>query len=670
MFNVTHEPSEFRPEIDGLRAVAVTVVVLFHVGVPGFDAGFIGVDVFYVISGFLITRNLANEARKTGHISLREFWARRARRLLPAASLVLAFAALGGLIFLSPLEWGQLGRDVLSSVFYVSNVLFLLRANGYFDADLVSSPVLHTWSLSVEEQFYVFWPILFLIMAAWARRSRRAFPAVAVRVLVATGLLSFAIALGLTLKGTPWAFFAMPTRAWQFAAGGLLALRAPDGLSGRAGSLAGVAAVVGLLLSLVLIDHRTAYPGTAALLPTMAAVAALAAAPPSATSTLLSLPPLRALGRISYSVYLWHWPLIVFSDAATDNGLAGRVGAAVVAVVLGAVTQRLIEDPVRFHPAVRAPRRSGLLALGLMATITVLVGVVFGAERSSKDDPRIAALLAVTGDPAGKDSEGCSSVDVDHLRQRCRFGVADGPTVLLAGDSHAKHWQPALEQTAAALGWNVIYAGRGGCPSVPVHVTKKNSRERSAVCDGWQAALPRIIDELQPKLVIISNSSIYVGRILDDDDVLADDDAQRATWRRGVARLAADLRERGVPLALILDTPRMAKDPLNCLARGGSFDACASPAAAATTLVKAIHTEEEAAILAEKHGSIFDPLPLLCNAETCPLQLDGKLVYRDSSHLAPQFVATLHPQLTAFFQAADLHLPGTGAAPHVPDRAE
>jgi peptidoglycan/LPS O-acetylase OafA/YrhL len=352
----------FRPDLEGLRGIAILLVLLCHVGIPGAEAGFIGVDVFFVLSGFLITGLLVHEYERSGRLDLRAFYARRARRIVPAAVLVLACTLLAAELLLSPLDLPGIADAVLAAGLSVANIHFALQATDYF-APINASPVLHYWSLGVEEQFYLLWPLV-LIAASRLARPR-------VAMTIATGLIlvgSFLLSNAMTSTNTPWAYYSGPTRAWQLAAGGLLALAAPVAASLRMDRLRGVVAPVigwlgaGLLgAALLVIQPTTEYPGLASLLPTLGAVAIIASGGGARSPGAIALArgPLRWLGRISYSLYLWHWPILVLGSVALGVGASGldegvvrddvpvRIGLVLLAVVVSWLSWRLVEEPVR-----------------------------------------------------------------------------------------------------------------------------------------------------------------------------------------------------------------------------------------------------------------------------------------------------------------------------------
>ena len=318
----------YRPDIEGLRAVAVVAVVLFHAGVMFLPGGFVGVDVFFVISGFLITGMLWRETGRTGTVSLRRFWAARARRLLPASVLVGIITAVASAMLLPPLQSKTVSIDAITSALYVSNYWFAFTGVNYFGREnlLAPSPFQHYWSLGVEEQFYLVWPLLILFTAWVIRRFRRGrvdgptspMPYLAVLALIAA--VSFFLSVALTYVLPPFAYFSLPTRAWQLALGGIVAFTAPwwRKLPVAPAAMVGWCGLGLIVAAYVLIDGTSPYPGVVAALPTAGAalvIAAGCAASSSGAGALLGTAPMRAIGRVSYSWYLWHWPVLVLVPA-------------------------------------------------------------------------------------------------------------------------------------------------------------------------------------------------------------------------------------------------------------------------------------------------------------------------------------------------------------------
>ena len=399
---------DFRPDVEGLRAVAVGLVLLFHADVTGFAGGFIGVDVFFVVSGFLITRLLLRELNGTGSISLSDFWARRARRLLPAAALVvLATVVVAGMV-LAPLAQRSLARDVAAVALFVANIRFAVQLGDYFGAqlgELNPSPLLHFWSLAVEEQFYLLWPSLLLLLT----RRPHAFRRLLALTVAGLGLASLAVSVWLTAVRPTWAFYLLPSRTWELLAGAAVALAWPLVRSAHptvraVGGWIGLSVMVAAALSF---DGATAFPGIAAAVPVGATVLVLVAGGegrlPWSPSAVLDRSVMQWIGRHSYAIYLWHWPILVLADAHW-GGLSALQTAALVALsfVLAAISYRLVEDPVRRSPWLADDPRRGIRLGGLLCAGMLIAGAATAAAVPSFDTGVTATPVALTADRSGE----------------------------------------------------------------------------------------------------------------------------------------------------------------------------------------------------------------------------------------------------------------------------
>lgn len=382
-------PGAFRADLEGLRGLAILLVLGFHAAVPGFSGGFVGVDIFFVLSGFLITGLLLRERERSSTISLRDFYARRARRILPAAAVVLVITLSVAVAVLPPLTLPGYAADAAAAALSVSNYRFATQAMDYFSSVAPPSPFLHYWSLSVEEQFYLLWPLLLLLLV---RTSR---PRVAAGVALALLCVASAVAaIALTRDAAPWAFYSLPTRAWQLALGGVLAAVAVTSLGRLASAglaIMGWVGLVAVLVACLVIDRTTPYPGMAALLPAGGAALLIAGGQRKGSpGALLAVPPMRFLGRISYSLYLVHWPILVIPAASLVIGqelpLVERLGLCALAIALGWASWRYVEEP--FHRGRRIRLRPGrVIALGSSAIAAVAVfAIVVGAMATAQLD--------------------------------------------------------------------------------------------------------------------------------------------------------------------------------------------------------------------------------------------------------------------------------------------
>ena len=389
---------EFRLDVEGLRGLAVALVVLFHANLLGLAGGFIGVDVFFVISGFLITGLLLREREATGRIGMLQFYARRARRLLPAAIVVLIVTLVVALNVVAPLDRPAVGLDGAAAALSLANIRFALASGDYFSVVSTPSPFLHFWSLAVEEQFYLVWPAIILIVARGGSARLRTGAALAAIVVG-----SFALSVIVTEVAANWAFYSLPTRAWELGIGGLLAVGSRT-LGRVPGRLVGIAGWVGLgaiAAAAMAFDSTLPWPGVAAAVPALGTAAVIAGgSAPLGPGRLLAIAPLRLLGKISYSLYLVHWPILVLGPIVigAEMDAAGRAALAVLAVGAAIVSWACIETPFRRGlPSLnRGPRRTLSLGLSAMLAVVVVATPSFGGTLAA--DPGTSAPLPTQGD--------------------------------------------------------------------------------------------------------------------------------------------------------------------------------------------------------------------------------------------------------------------------------
>ena len=613
----TAPPANHRPDIDGLRAVAILLVVAFHAGVAGFSGGFIGVDVFFVLSGYLITGAVVREIDTTGSLRLGHFWLRRGRRLLAASATMTVGTLVAATFVYSPLQWGHLIDEAVASLFYWSNEFFAGRTTDYFAEDLGVSPFLHTWSLSVEEQFYILWPVVFFLVARFTDAGSSRGRSVRLGVIAGLTLLSFQLSLGLTRSGSVAAFYSATSRAWEFGAGAVLALALTGPVrSARIGRALTAFGVVILAYAVATVDARSGFPGPSALLPVLATVALIAAAPGRGpVGRFLTCAPAQTIGRLSYSWYLWHWPVMVLgAEQLGNNSVSTRVALAGASLVPAAITHRLVEQPVRFHPRLV---RSDRATLGALAAIVVAAGsivVVTQVRRDQAlDEPLLAALAAARTDNTPVEGP-CGQIDPDEVLRQCIGGDPNGGRrVLLLGDSHAAAIMPGVDDAAAQLGWRMTASLLHDCPTLAVQRSGERGR-----CLDRQDDIGPLIDAVDPDIVVVAHSLGYLGGLVDERGVLHPADEQAEVWSAALASFAAHLAERDIGLVVILDVPGWPEDPRECAARARSATACDLTAAEAEDYVARSHAAERAAIDAAGHGTSFDPVPALCARRHLP----------------------------------------------------
>jgi peptidoglycan/LPS O-acetylase OafA/YrhL len=654
----------FRPDIEGLRAVAIGAVLLCHAGLPFAAGGYVGVDVFFVISGYLITRLLLGELASTGAVSLLRFYARRARRLLPLAFIVLAAVTALSAWMLTPLENERVARDVVASAAYVVNWRFAGQAVDYFEADGLASPLQHFWSLAVEEQFYLLWPALLVGLTGRARRRggdvRRAlWPA-----LTALAVGSFLHAAS-TDPGA--VYFSTFARAWELALGGLLALAlvAPPRLGARVATALAWCGLAGIAAAVAMFDDATAVPGLPALLPTLGAAAIIVAGAAPGTrsaSRLLTLRPTRYVGRISYAWYLWHWPLLVLAEARWGE-LTVATGVAVTAAswLPTAISHRLVERPIhRSRPLGRRPAfglavgvvcSAGGAAAGLLLFAaqppqrTIPIADVAGAaEVSERVRPIQRRADGVRPRPRDADGDrgqmyrdGCLVPMRETRSPRCVYGNrAATRRVVLFGDSHAMQFFPALQRIARRKDWRLVGLAKAACTAADGVLTyNRQLRRPYDECPTWRArTLRRIEKRERPDMVVVTSS--VSSQVIDRGRRL-DRGTSRRHLERGYVRTLRRLARTGARVVVLRDTPRAPFDVPACVS--GALDRlekCAFPLEGAIDP----RAPEAAAARRLRRVRLVDTHKLLCPGGTCRAVMGNALVYRDRTHLTATFMRT------------------------------
>jgi peptidoglycan/LPS O-acetylase OafA/YrhL len=628
----------FRADIEGLRGIAVLLVVAYHAGVARVSGGFAGVDVFFVLSGYLITDILVRQVSATGRVHYAQFYARRMRRLLPAATLTLLAVLAAAALLLGPMERIEPASSAIAAALYSSNLFFLARAVDYFASASDTNPFLHTWSLAVEEQFYLVWP--WLVVVGWrVGRSRRGLAV----VLGAVSLASFALCVWLTWKRQPWAFFGTPTRAWEFGLGGLATLLpVPRGGARTAWRWLGWIGLALVVAAAFVLRVTTPFPGAVAMVPvlgtTLALVAGTVEGDDRGVGRLLGARALRWIGGRSYSWYLWHWPVLVFA-AALRPAMPGweRGLCALGALALAAATTALVENPIRFHPMLAArPRRS--IALGVLCTL-VAAGVATAAYASAM--ARGGTYWHAAHDRSALERRGCTADVGETTPRECVFGDGTGPTVVLFGDSHAAQWFGALDAAATRRHQRLVTLTKFSCPAARVATYSRVLKRRYTECEAWREAALRRIVALRPAMVVIGQFSRRDAMQPTADGGL--DSLSADGWRDGVRATLATLDSAGITTTLLADTPAPRRTIPACLSRaehrGRPASVCAVPRARAVDALA--HRLDAEAASGFAHVRYLDLTDRICGPTTCEPVRGGIVVYRDNNHLTERFVRTI-----------------------------
>ncbi len=647
---------ELRPEIQGLRAVAVAIVVVHHLWPETLPGGFVGVDVFFAISGYLITAHLLRGIARDGRVRLGAFWVRRARRILPAALLVLGCALAATVVLVPATYWPQYIAEVRASTLYGQNWHLASAAVDYFAAEDGPSPVRHYWSLSAEEQFYLVWPVL-LALAALARK--RSVLGVAIG---ACTLASLAWSIHLTASEPASAYFVTPTRAWEFGLGALLAFtgaRAPAACSWLGLAAIGAAAV--------LFSPATPFPGVAALLPVGGALAVIAARAPD---RVLASAPSQWLGDVSYAVYLWHWPLIVLVPFAAGDG--SRPSSPVVILMLTLLaawlTKHVVEDPMRFR---RGPRPA--LAITAAATVMVLTACsgatahlerqIAGAARASEavlashprcfgaeardprhpcENPRLRLAVVPTPLQArDRRNAPCTLAERRGLLFVCAFGARKAQateTIALVGDSHASHWRAAVDPLAERRRWRGLSITHSGCPFT-LAVKDLREPDRSDCLEWNRQTLAWLRRHREVRTVFVSAIS--------GSDWIAGSRGEWETAVDGFLRAFRALPSSVRTVVVLRDLPKAQRQTAGCVQR--AIEARRRAAVACALARSRALVADPLAAAARRYRTdrvrLADLTRFVCDTRRCFPVVGGALVYKDEHHMTTVFARSLWPYL-------------------------
>lgn len=665
--NLNLGESHRRLDLQGLRALAVIAVILYHAQVPGLSGGFVGVDFFFVLSGFLITYLLLKEKASTGRISLKDFWARRARRLLPASLLVLVVTLLVGNQILSSSEKAALGKDGIFATFFAANWRFASESTSYFNFGEAKSPLLHYWSLGVEEQFYFVWPLILVGVFFAARKHGHQILAILALGLSATSLL---FCLALTETNQSFAFFGTHARAWQLGAGAVLAiyLLKRSQVATKTGVVLSYTGLGLMVFSVLALKEEGStlgaiYPSWLALFPTFAAVALVLGGTVTVPllTRFLSSKPMVKVGDWSYSLYLWHWPALTLGGEVFGSGIASTTFLVALTFLLAYLTYRFIEDPIRRSPSiVRAPGRTilaGIVSVALVASpawaisvkkpdITQVIhtgGVLIPEPRSSSPryigsteqispgpDITVGELKELNLPPVYRQTCMNEKVGSDPTRlpkiSDCTFGSGKR-TAFILGDSMVFGLAPGFIRAANSEGWRVVALGMEHC-SIGDHIPYYNGQVYEE-CVEYQNRILQLVNEEKPELVVLASSYAANREVEWEDQVYKGDQAQSAA-SMGVTSLAKRLL-RSSEVMLVSTLPPTPTHPLDCLIEKENTESCyfSSKEEPIDPMYEAFKSLQA--------GYFLDLTTLYCDKDKCAPVVNGRLSYHDTNHMPQGF---------------------------------
>ena len=672
------QPRKFRPDIEGIRAFAVLSVVIYHANL-GIRGGFVGVDVFFVISGFLITRQLVDSLGKRGIRALPTFYTRRIRRLLPAGATVVIATIVVARFWAPALQIRSIATDGIYTTFYGLNYRLAVEGTEYQHQTDAVSPLQHFWSLGVEEQFYVFWPILILLATVIGRRHRIALLSVLLSAIV---VVSFYYSVTVTSTNAPWAYFSVHTRAWELGLGALVAISAQR-LARLPRKLAGFlawGALGAMVASAFLYSDSTAYPGSAAALPVVATAVLIACGCGTALGVerrILGESLLQCIGRISYSWYLWHFPMLILAPMVVGHPLdtMQRVEVVWLSMVAAIITYFAIEDSGRkigkanwqwfaggtaISGAVVAAGALVIMNLpslvGSGAAVTVVqadaatptvITAMQNAISTGVDTKAAPSNLTPTPASASKDlppssSDGCHADYLVIKQGACVFGDPLGThTAVLFGDSHMEQWLPAISAAGVKLHWKVVNWTKAACPAAALTVFAPTLNRTYTECDTWRQETIARIGALKPDLVFMSQSENVVSSSVSPSQ-----------WTQATVKSIASLKA-ATPAKIIYieDIPIPNYDVPTCVA-----DHLSNVSACTFALNKAYtypsrHSATGPAVAATGVQTV-DPTHWICTTTRCPAVVGNLLVYRNSTHMTKTYSTWLMPMVEPLLTTA------------------
>jgi peptidoglycan/LPS O-acetylase OafA/YrhL len=644
----------FRGDIECLRGVAVLAVIFYHALPQVAPGGFVGVDIFFVISGFLISAILLDDLEKHSRIALGDFWARRARRILPAATLVLIATAVA-IVLAAPFDFKVAHRDIRAAAAFVLNWQLAREAVDYLAFQDEPSVVLHYWSLSIEEQFYAIFPLLlgvfYLVLSRLGKAAR--FRQILPPVILVLWLASLAACVVLTSKSQATAFFNTGVRAWELLTGTLILLltREASELGKGVRAALGIAGLAAIVVSIFCFSNETPYPGAFALAPTLGAAAVIAAnwqAESPAGRTALF--PLALAGRYSYAWYLWHWPVLMFGPPFLEGLTVPVLQLVLIAMsfLLAWATQTFVENPNRFSTALVHSVPSSLIAAAALISVGLAGSAAvqhFGKRAElTLDSGKTISAGALENEKPQTSKDGCHLDYRSYTYGNCTYGAQSGNrTVYLVGDSHAQQWFPALERAASDSGWRLVSRTKASCPVADLRVRQLASDRHLTECDRWRDAILKEIEADKPDAVFIGSFyELYVKKLtLDPTRSMS---ARQAELEAALVSVARRISKNTGTLFLFRDTPKFDSAPVHCIWQArGVTEKCHWNLAERQV---DIGPREGDGLDWPANAVVVDLNASICPKGVCHAVQDGFVVMRNKDHVA----AKLRRDLRSKFQ--------------------
>ncbi len=631
---------DFRADIQGVRALAVILVMLCHFNIPGFSGGFIGVDIFFVVSGYLITGVIFNSYKSIGAFSFLEFYARRFLRLLPALIVMLLLVSMAASLLISPSEQVFHAQAIASASLWLSNFYYAAAQLNYFDPSTRGALVLHTWSLGVEEQFYLIWPLLVVVALKAKRKRDNEIPSL-ISIFFLLSLLACVI---LTYVKPTWAYYIMPTRLWQFSIGGILYLvclnnQPYQNINPVLIRFVGCGGLFLIIISLILLPTQKYYPGYIALLPTVAAAILLFRVPETnqyITERVFTFPIMQYLGNISYSLYLWHWPIFQFINSWLPVGpIAKAVAAIFISIMVSTASYYCIERPFR-HSIVLKKRSVLVIFASLVLCCGAFWVAVYWSQKASEwsGDASLAPYKNARVDILF--NQGCDQWYMSSEVNPCVYGNEGGlRTVVLIGDSIASQWFPAVLDIYKEPEWKVVALIKSACPAVDEKYYYPRLGRDYFECYAWRDNAFKYIAELKPDVVIMSSGLMSFTQ---------------DQWIKGTARILDRIENDVGGIYIIAPTPHLAFDSIECLSR----QAWANKFFPLNALcysennnpqVKEITSYLQQSVTLQKNVKLIDMSDVICPDGICYAEKNGLIVFRDTQHLHYDFVESISADL-------------------------